>query len=266
MTSAHSSSRRPRTRIGRLWVDGVTRAEALDVIDSMVGRGGSVFTPNVDHVVQAEDDERFRRAYASADLSLADGFPVVLASRFVGPPLPERVTGSDLVVPLMELAARRGRRVYFLGGAPNAGELAAGKLRAMFPELQITGVEAPRIDINAPLEAHRPILDRIAAARADFVLVALGAPKQEIWIHEVGRELAGPVYLGIGASLDFIAGLTPRAPRILSKVGLEWAYRLATEPRRLWRRYLVRDMRYPGILARQVVTSLRASSNDARGT
>ena len=120
------------------------------------------------------------------------------------------------------------------------------------PNLKIVGIYDGRIDVNAPLDVQRPILDDIAQAAPDLLLVALGAPKQEIWSHEHRAQLAGAVAVGVGASLDFIAGTLQRAPRWMSNVGLEWLYRLLQEPRRLAGRYLLRDPQFFKIIARQM--------------
>jgi len=246
-----------RTRIGALAVDRVTLEQALDAIDALVraGQGGTVFTPNVDHIVQAEHDARFREAYSGVSLSLADGVPVLWAGRFLNTPFPAKVSGSDLMWPLMRRAAERGHRVYFLGGSPGAAELAREKLLAELPSLQIVGIDSGRIDINAGAEAQAPILDRIAAAKPHIVLVALGAPKQEIWSFEQRAQLGSAVCVGVGASLDFVAGTLRRAPRWMSEAGLEWAFRLAQEPRRLASRYLLRDPEFFGIVARQALAA-----------
>lgn len=243
-----------RIRIGSLPVDSVSLALALDVIDRLVRekRGGTVFTPNVDHVVQAEHDPRFRAAYAAVSLSLVDGMPLMWASRWLKTPLPEKISGSDFVLPLMHRAAERGHRVYFLGGAPGAAELAKQKLLERLPTLKIVGIDDARIDVNGSPDVQRPILDRISAAQPDLLLVALGAPKQEIWSHEHRSALSGTVVIGVGASLDFIAGTVRRAPRWLSNLGLEWLYRLGQEPRRLAKRYLWRDPQFFKIVARQM--------------
>jgi len=247
-----------RIRIGSLPVDSVSFEQALDAIDDLVRnkRGGRVFTPNVDHVVQAEHDLRFRAAYSDVSLSLVDGMPLMWASRWLKTPLPEKISGSDLVWPLMRRAAERGYRVYFLGGAPGAAELAKQRLLQELPSLQIVGIDPARIDVDAAPDVQRPILDRIASAKPDLLLVALGAPKQEIWSHEQRASLKDAVAVGVGASLDFIAGTVQRAPSWLSNVGLEWAYRLVQEPRRLAARYLLRDPQFFRIVARQ----MRASS------
>jgi len=245
---------RRRLRLGRLHVDDVTFTQALDTVAAMIaeGCGGTVFTPNVDHVVMADHDERFRRAYEAADLSLADGMPIVWASRMLGKPLPEKISGADLVLPLMERAGREGWRVYILGGAPGVGALAAERLVGRFPRIVIAGTDAPRIDMDAPASSRTPVLERIAAARADLVLVALGAPKQELWIAEAAPELRPAVLLGVGAAVDFIAGTARRAPRWMSESGLEWLFRLAQEPRRMWTRYLVRDPEFLVIVLRDL--------------
>lgn len=243
---------RPRLRLGRLDVHAVTFTEALDRIGAMIesGRGGTVFTPNVDHVVLAEEDEGFRRAYEAADLSLADGMPVVWASRLLGAPLPEKISGSDLVMPLMARAESAGWRVFLLGGGPGVAARAAERLKSDFPQIVIAGNDAPRIDMSAPPAFRLDTIESIRAARPDIVLVGLGAPKQELWIAEAAPRLRPAVLLGIGASLDFIAGTTKRAPAWMSASGLEWLYRLAKEPRRLWRRYLIRDPKFLLILLR----------------
>jgi N-acetylglucosaminyldiphosphoundecaprenol N-acetyl-beta-D-mannosaminyltransferase len=240
----------PRFRLGQLDIDRVTFAGALEAITALVEarRGGTVFTPNVDHVVMAGKHEGFRRAYAAADLSLADGMPVVWASRALGTPLPAKISGSDLVDPLMALAEAKGFRVYLLGGGDGVAEQAARNLRRKHPQLAIAGTASPRIDMRQPASQRQSIVDEIQKTAPDLILVALGAPKQELWIHEVAEALRPAVLLGVGASIDFLAGTARRAPRWISAAGLEWLYRLVHEPRRLWRRYLVQDPAFLGIL------------------
>lgn len=243
---------RQRLRIGRLEIDPVTLDEALEAVTVLVNeaRGGSVFTPNVDHVVLAQNDARLQEAYARVSLSLVDGMPVLWASRLLGASLPEKVSGSDLVEPLVARAAASGWRVYLLGGAPGVATAARDAWCRRHPSLSIVGAEGPQIDMDLDPSTRRDVVERARAARPDLVLVALGNPKQEHWIHE-NRELLRPaVLVAVGAALDFVAGAVPRAPRWMSDLGLEWLYRLAREPRRLWRRYLLRDPRFVAILLR----------------
>jgi len=251
-----SSSASPdRIRVGKLPIDAVSFEGALDVIDQLVraGDGGTVFTPNVDHIVMAEHDPRFQKAYQAASLSLVDGTPVMWASRLLGTPLPAKVSGSDLIMPLMERAAERGYRVYFLGGAPGVAELARDKLQVALPAIQIVGIDASRIDVNGDMNDADDVVNRIRDARPDLVLVALGAPKQELWSQARLHLLKPAVLIGVGASLDFVAGVQKRAPRWMSTAGVEWLYRLAQEPRRLAGRYLLRDPEFCWILLRQLL-------------
>ena len=242
----------PRVPFGPVWVDRVTRAQALDQIERLVaaGDGGAVFTPNVDHVVLAGEDAAFRAAYSRASLSLADGMPLVWSSRLLGAALPERVAGSDLVLPLLERAAARGWRVFFLGGDPGVAAKARDRALAEVPGLDVAGVAAPVVRVGASGDERAAVLRPVIHARPALVLVALGAPKQEIWIDQERRALRPAVLVGVGASLDFLAGTVPRAPRWMARSGLEWLFRLGREPRRLWRRYLVRDPKFLAILAR----------------
>ncbi len=245
--------------MGPLSIDALTFAGAIDAIERLVDArgGGSVFTPNVDHVVLAGQDARMRKAYARASLSLVDGTPLVWASRLLGEALPETICGSELVVPLLRRAAARGFRVYLLGGAPGVGAMASEKLQRAVPGLKVVGLAAPRVEVDEPVAQREAVLAAIGATHPDLVLVALGAPKQEIWIDEVRQALRPAVLIGVGASLDFVAGVAPRAPRWMSRAGLEWLFRLSREPRRLGYRYLVRDPQFLLVLLR----SLQRRSN-----
>jgi N-acetylglucosaminyldiphosphoundecaprenol N-acetyl-beta-D-mannosaminyltransferase len=237
--------------MGGLDLDPVTFAEALDEIATLVdrGEGGAVFTPNVDHVVQAERHAAFREAYARADLCLADGMPLLWASRVLGSPLPEKVSGSDLLLPLMRLAAERAWRVYLLGGAPGVAVEAAEKLADELG-VNVVGTDSPMVDLDGLAERSDEIVEQVAATRPDLVLVAFGAPKQELWIDRFGSRIRPAVAIGVGASLDFVVGRTKRAPAWMSRVGLEWLFRLGQEPRRLWRRYLIDDPKFVIVVAR----------------
>lgn len=238
-----------QVRFGHVWVDAIGLSDALREIERLVDAraGGSVFTPNVDHVVTAEDDAELREAYAQVSLSLADGQPLIWSAPVLGTALPQKVSGSDLVWPLMAVAARRGWRVYLLGGAPGAADAAAGRL-ARELGVRIVGVDAAWIDLA--LAGADAAAERVRAASPDLVLVALGCPKQERWIFRAAPHIRPAVAVAVGAALDFIAGHVRRAPPWMSRAGLEWLFRLAQEPRRLAYRYLVKDPRFLAVLAR----------------
>ena len=206
-------------------------------------------TPNIDHVVLADDNPAFRESYTHAALSVVDGQPLVWASRILGEQLPEKISGADLIFPLMELAAKKQWRVYFMGAGPGVAEKAAEEVHRRYGTT-VAGCDAPRVSVDPAASENAAAVAKIQAARPDLVLVALGAPKQEIWMHRCMAQYAPAVALGIGAGLDFIAGTVKRAPRWMSQNGLEWAYRLSREPKRMWRRYLVNDPRFLLILAR----------------
>lgn len=236
-----------RVRIGSVWIDALTSPAALEAVDALGSRGGGmVFTPNVDHIVSAESNPQLRAAYEAADLALADGQWVVWASRLLGTPLPAKISGSDLALPLARLAAARNRSVYLLGGSPGAAEKAAARLERE-TGVRVCGFDAPRIDLSAPDDS---VVARVASARPDIVFVALGCPKQEMWMHRNRDRLRPAVLLGVGATIDFLAGRLRRAPSWMSRSGLEWLFRLALEPRRLARRYLINDPRFAALLFR----------------
>ena len=243
-----------RVNVGGLWIDNVTMAEAISLIDRLIRRRtpSYIVTPNVDHVVRVHRDARFRRVYREAALSLADGMPLLWAARLLGRPLRAKVSGSDLLPRFCESAARKGHRVFFMGGLPGAAELAAESLKRQYPGLQIVGTCCPPYGFEKDPEQNQRVIRTIREANADVLFVGLGSPKQEIWIHRYCGEYAVPVSVGVGASLDFCAGLVRRAPRPVQVVGAEWLWRLAMEPRRLYRRYLIEDPIFFNMIWRQL--------------
>jgi len=218
--------------------DHVTLAQALARIEAMIAsrRPHYVVTANVDFLVQAHRDVELRRILLDADLVLCDGTPLVWASRWLGNALPERVAGSDLAPALIRVAAEKGHRLFFLGAGPGVAAEAGAKLRAQYPALQLVGTYSPPFSHLLEMD-HDEIARRIREARPDILLVSFGCPKQEKWIAMHHRSLGVPVAIGVGATLDFLAGRMKRAPGWMSRTGTEWLYRLWQEPGRLYRRY-----------------------------
>ncbi len=218
--------------------DNVTTQETLDLIAEMVRsrRPHYAATANVDFLVQSLEDVELRRILFDAHLVMADGQPIVWASRFLGNPLPERVTGSGLVPLLLERAEREGWKVFFLGGTEQSVAAAASRTRELHPALQLVGAYSPPfsplLDMN-----HSDILERIRQAAPDILLVAFGCPKQEKWIWMNLQAAGVPFSVGVGATIDFLAGTFNRAPMWMQKTGTEWIYRMCQEPSRLVRRY-----------------------------
>ncbi|MBT9329484.1 WecB/TagA/CpsF family glycosyltransferase [Paracidobacterium acidisoli] len=195
--------------------------------------------PNAQIVTLAEQNRRFASALQAADLSVADGVSVVWASRLLGKPVPERVTGGDLMERLCAEAAAHGFTVFFLGGLPEAAEKAAATLTRRYPGLKIAGTYCPPLGFEADPEEVAKIREQITQAAPDLLCVAFGAPRQEIWMHEHCPSLPIRAAIAVGAALDTQAGLRHRAPAWTHRLGVEWLYRLLREPRRLWRRYLI---------------------------
>lgn len=206
------------------------------------GRGGWLVTANLDFLRRHVHAAEGAHLYSQADIRVADGMPIVWASRWLGKPVPERVAGSAMMMPVCERAAKEGRSVYFMGGDPEANEAAMALLRERFPTLKIVGNTSPWISLPPTEEELAPLREELQAAKPDFVFVAFGSPKQEYVIEALKSVLPCAWWVGVGISLSFVAGHIKRAPGILQKLGLEWVHRLAQEPRRLAKRYLVHGL------------------------
>ncbi|MBT4817045.1 MAG: WecB/TagA/CpsF family glycosyltransferase [Lentisphaerae bacterium] len=198
-----------------------------------------------------------------ATMCTADGMPLVWASRLLGCPYKERVTGADMVPAIAERAARTGHSLYLLGGALDVAQEAADVLCERHPGLTIAGVDSPFVHtggeklVDAP-ETDGPICERINASGAHFLMIGFGNPKQEIWFQRNQHRLRVPLSFGIGGTFNFITGRTPRAPQWMQTAGVEWLYRLAAEPRRLWKRYFIGLTKFgsavlPGIVRYQML-------------
>lgn len=244
-------------------IDAVRMDEAvrrvLGWIDDPIGDCRYVVTPNADHTVMLQHDEGLRAAYRDADLVLADGFPVILASRLLGRRLPERVAGSDLV-PAVFAAADPARklRTFLLGAAPGVAERAGRRIEAEWPGVSIVGTYSPPFGFEHDEAEQQYTLERVRRAAADVLVVGLGAPKQELWVHEHRHEIEAPAVLCVGATIDFLAGERTRAPRWLQRLHLEWFYRMMGEPRRLVRRYARDAWIFPQLVWREWRTTPQA--------
>jgi N-acetylglucosaminyldiphosphoundecaprenol N-acetyl-beta-D-mannosaminyltransferase len=218
-----------------------------------------VVTPNADHVVNLERDPALRAAYARADLVVPDGMPVVWAAWLLGSPVKERVTGSDLMPRLCEIAAQRGLKVFLLGGAEGIAERAAENLAKRDAGLLVCGTACPPPGFEKDPGQNEAIVNAIRRSGADLVFVCLGSPKQEVWASEHLARFDHGVFLGVGAAIDFCAGTTQRAPRWMRQAGLEWLYRLSREPGRLVGRY-TKDLYFFVLLARQLWRRARSAT------
>jgi N-acetylglucosaminyldiphosphoundecaprenol N-acetyl-beta-D-mannosaminyltransferase len=243
MNPTVQANQSPSPSVAPIWVWGVpliplTLPQTLDKIAELIAARTPTFfiTANVHYAMVTHENPDVAALNNRAAFLLADGAPLVWASRLTGTPLPERVAGSDLIFRLSEQAAAKGHRMFFLGGAEGVAQAAADRLTTMYPGLQIVGIECPPFRPATP-EEEVALLARIEAAQPDILFVAFGQPKGERWIIRHLDHWSVPVSVQVGASLDFAAGRVSRAPRWMQKIGLEWAYRLSLEPRRLAGRY-----------------------------
>jgi N-acetylglucosaminyldiphosphoundecaprenol N-acetyl-beta-D-mannosaminyltransferase len=272
---------RSRARLFGFEVDRLRMAEAVDQLLEWTDVRDEVcryvVTPNADHAVVYQENEELRRAYAAASLILVDGMPLLLAAKLLRRGVPERVPGSDLVPALFAaVSARHGAaeqsrtalpsypttqesrptscelRVYLLGAGPGVAKRAAERIEATWRGVKVVGCYSPPLGFEKDGAENDAILARIAAANCDALVVGLGAPKQELWVAKYRERIAAPVALCVGATIDFLAGEKARAPVWMRRVGLEWAHRLASEPRRLARRYLRDAVQLPQLLWREL--------------
>lgn len=219
-------------------IDDLDSAQAIQRLVEFVdsGRFHQVATANTDFLVKALHDPELAHILRQADLVVPDGMPVVLASKLLGAPLKERVTGADLVPALASEAARRGWRIYMLGAKPEVAAAAKTKMERDIPGVQIVGCFSPPLASIVEME-NAGILSDIEEKAPHILLVAFGNPKQEKWIYMHRHHLKVPVCIGIGGTFDFISGNIARAPQWVQTIGMEWLYRLCQEPKRLWKRY-----------------------------
>lgn len=229
----------------KIYIDNLTMSEAIDELDKFVSEGnkGYVVTPNVDHIVKLEYDEKLNNVYKEASFVFADGKPIVSISRKYKMPLKEKVSGSDLFPLLCERAASKNYTMYFLGAGEGVAQKAAENLIDKYEGLKVVGTFSPKFDFENDEEYISKMIHDINLLKPDILIVGLGCPKQEYFIYDYYKEIDSKLFLGLGASIDFEAGNVKRAPKWMQKIGLEWFYRFLKEPRRMFKRYFVDDMK-----------------------
>jgi N-acetylglucosaminyldiphosphoundecaprenol N-acetyl-beta-D-mannosaminyltransferase len=226
---------------------------------------GLIVTPNVDHIVMLQDDAEMKRIYENAMFRYADGMPIVWLSKILnGEHLPERVTGADLLIAVCEKSAHTALNIFFLGGNPGIAEQAAKKLQSQFHNLKIAGFYCPPFGFEHNQAETDRIIDDINSRNVDILFIGVGAPKQEKWAAKhLDRLHVGPI-LCVGAAFDFAAGIIKRAPLWIQKSGMEWFWRLASEPGRMWKRYLVRDSRFIPLAIKEISKSIFNSNSQKK--
>ena len=242
-----STSPGPRSvRLAGVDIHALDQQGVIDyLIDSLAaGRGGWLVNPNIDVLRQIERDPAVRDLVSRATLVVSDGAPVEWAAWIAGTPLPPRVPGSSLIWALSRAAAANGRSIYLLGGAPGIAERAGVALAAAAPGLKVAGAHCPPLGFEDDAARQEEIRRALADANPDIVFCGLGFPKQERLMDQLATAFPRTWFIGSGASLTFAAGEVARAPEWMQRAGIEWVFRLVSEPRRLAKRYLVDDLPY----------------------
>jgi N-acetylglucosaminyldiphosphoundecaprenol N-acetyl-beta-D-mannosaminyltransferase len=225
----------------------------LQIMDDWIRNGNreNICLANAYGLVEARRNPALRESYEQAGLLVADGVPVVWAAHWFGGRRVGRVYGPKLLQAACERSAQTGWSHYFYGGAPGVAPLLIKKLSLQFPTLNIAGWASPPFRKLTELETQSAIRD-INSSRANILWVGTGAPRQEIWMSRHRNEITVPVIAGVGAAFDFLSGLKPEAPNWMQQAGLGWLFRLLTEPRRLWRRYIFGNAEFALLLAKQM--------------
>ena len=227
------------------YIDNLTASEAKNAVDSLIQAGGNhyVVTPNSDIVVKMQDDTELKEICDKADLILTDGQIVVKLSRYLGNPIKERVCMTDFVWDVFDLAIKKDYRVFLFGGKEDVLFKATENIKKRLPELNIVDSYSPPFGFEKNEEMLEEANRRIKASDADILIVFLGCPKQEKFIYQNKDKYQVPISITMGGCVDFIAGKVKRAPLWMQNIGLEWFYRFLQEPKRMFRRYFVDDIR-----------------------
>jgi N-acetylglucosaminyldiphosphoundecaprenol N-acetyl-beta-D-mannosaminyltransferase len=234
--------------------DVITEHETVELVfewrNASERKSHHIITVNVAILMMARDDAKLANSIEKADLVVVDGKPLVWTSKWLGSPVPEKVSGVDLMRRLLEAGNDRGLSVFLLGTTQERLDVLERVIRAKYPNVVIAGT---RNGYFKPAD-YPAVTKQIRDAKADLLLVGMPAPFKEIWCEEHREALATPAILGVGGAFDVMAGFVPRAPRVMQESGLEWAWRLAMEPKKLWKRYLVTNSAFLALLGRTLAS------------
>lgn len=229
-----------------LSIDNISLEDVFERFDHMIANNkkGYIVTPNVDHVVKLRSDDNFKKIYSKADLVLNDSMIIKRSAKILGHHMKDKLSGSDLLPLTCEYSSKKDYSLFFLGGMPGVAEKAKDNLEKKYPGLNVSGTYSPPFGFEKDDDELKRIVDYINLKSPNILFVGLGAPKQEKFSHDFIDKLNVNIILCTGAAFDFQAGHVKRAPLILQKMGLEWFYRFYKEPRRLFKRYFVDDMKF----------------------
>ncbi len=239
---------RERVEILGVKIDNVSQRQFLSELTR-----GVIFTPNVDHLMKLQKDAAFREAYRQADYKVCDSQILMYASKLLGKPLKAKISGSDLLPLFCDYHSNNPKiTIFLLGGDVGVAKQAQLNINAKFGRDIVIAAHSPSFGFEQNETECQAIIEMVNASGATVLAVGVGAPKQELWIAKYRSQMPGvKIFMAVGAALDFEAGNKPRAPRFWSELGLEWLYRLISEPRRLWKRYLLDDLPFFKLLLKQ---------------
>lgn len=234
-----------RQKFMNSYIDNVTREEALKHIEECIENRtiGHVITPNVDQIVRIETDSYFKQIVENAELLLVDGTPLVWIAKLYRRPFKEKICGSDLFPDLCELAVRKKYSIFLLGAAEGVADKAACNIIEKYPKIKIAGTYSPPYGFEKNQNEIDKINNILLNSKADMLIVGLGVPKQDIFIYENMKKYQIPLSFSFGAVIDFEAGVQKRAPKWINRIGMEWLYRLLDNPSRMFKRYIIDDMK-----------------------
>ena len=227
------------------YVNNVSMTEALQTICKYIEtkKKAYIVAVNVDVIIKIENDDHLKRITDEADLTLVDGMPLVWIAKWLRHPVKAKISGSDLVPKLCKVAAKRGYSIFIIGGKEGVAEQAKKRLEHQLPGIRIVGTYAPPFGFENDSTELYAINDMISEKHPDIVIACFGCPKQEKWVYDNYHLYDGMVSICAGATVDFLAGNVNRAPKWMSEHGLEWLYRFLQEPRRLFKRYFIDDIK-----------------------
>lgn len=239
-----------RARFMNTYIDNITLEEAIQHIEYCIENKviGQVVALNVDQIVRLEWDAYFRKICESSELLLVDGHPLLWTAKLYKKPFKQKICGSDLVPILCDIAAKKGYSVFFLGAAPGVAQIAADNMVKRNPGLNVAGVYSPPIGFQEDKNELSRINEILKNSNADMLFVGMGAPKQEIFIYENKDFYQIPMSFSVGGTIDFLAGKQKRAPKWISNIGFEWLYRLLHDPKRMFKRYIIDDRKFFGLV------------------
>lgn len=246
-----------------IWVDNYTSKEALLRIEELMAEKDHSYVVfvNTDVIVKAESNHKLRKILNQADLTLTDGKPLIWISKLFHSPIKEKVSGSDLVPKLCAYAEKKGWSVFILGGAAGVPEKAAENLKKSYRRLKIVGTYSPPFYFENDKEELRKIRELVRKAMPDILIVSLGCPKQELFVSANYDKIGVNMSVCAGATVDFLAGNVRRCPKWVSNAGFEWFFRFLMEPRRLFKRYFIDDIRIIIIILKYYKQNIRRKSS-----